>query len=240
MAVTGQQIITNALTTLGIVQQGGAPSASDSADALNELNDFWPAWGVDEGLIYAVQPATVATAGGTASYLTSAFAPVGPFSRVYQGVWINAGGQRFVLEIVPVEKYRAHRDLAAAALAPDEMYVDFLIPAAGGSGSAFLWPVPSVAGVLELEVGATFAVWSLGANYTLPQAYQDAINYTLAYRLIPRFGEIVSAQMAQQIAGLAEKAESRLRQMNAFNRKLPGPTSANPEAQQQKELQPQR
>ena len=51
---TGQQIINDALTTLGILEQGGIPSVSDSVDALAELNTMWEAWGIDEGLIYAL------------------------------------------------------------------------------------------------------------------------------------------------------------------------------------------
>lgn len=53
-APTGQDIINSALTVLGILEQGGIPSNSDSVDALQELNDMWDAWGVDEGMIYAV------------------------------------------------------------------------------------------------------------------------------------------------------------------------------------------
>lgn len=51
--VTGQAIINDALTYLGILEQGGTPSASDSAYGLTTLNAFWNAWGVDEGMIYA-------------------------------------------------------------------------------------------------------------------------------------------------------------------------------------------
>ncbi len=50
---TGQQIIDNALTILGILGQGETPSNSDTTDALGELNSAWDAWGIDEGLIYA-------------------------------------------------------------------------------------------------------------------------------------------------------------------------------------------
>lgn len=53
---TGQVIISNALTSLNILEQGGVPNASDSADALVELNDMWDAAGIDEGLIYAIIP----------------------------------------------------------------------------------------------------------------------------------------------------------------------------------------
>ena len=51
--LTGQAVINQALTYLGILGQGETPSASDSAYVIQTLNSFWNAWGVDEGLIYA-------------------------------------------------------------------------------------------------------------------------------------------------------------------------------------------
>lgn len=233
---SGQTIITNALTTLGIVEQGAAPSASDSADGLVELNDLWAAAGIDEGLIFAVQPATVATAANTAAYLTSIFTPAGPFSHIYSAVWSVASG-RWPLRIVDVMEYRSHRDLATAALVPEQMYADFLVPATSGSGSVFLWPVPSVIGTLEADVGTPFVAWTLAGVYNLPQAYQDFINYALAWRLIPRFGGIVAPQVIEMIGEMAQKSEARLRDSNAFNRKIPLPATENP-VQQQQQAQP--
>ena len=66
--MTGQQIITNALTALGLNQMGGTPSTSDSNTSLNELNDLWQAWGIDEGLIYAVIAERFPLASGKAYY----------------------------------------------------------------------------------------------------------------------------------------------------------------------------
>src|SRR5665213_1437130 len=50
---TGQQISDAALGTLGLLEQGGTPNASDSAFNVAELNRMWSAWAIDEGLIYA-------------------------------------------------------------------------------------------------------------------------------------------------------------------------------------------
>jgi hypothetical protein len=52
---TGQVVINGALSKLGLLDPGtGTPSTSDSTYALAELNNMWAAWGIDEGLIYAV------------------------------------------------------------------------------------------------------------------------------------------------------------------------------------------
>lgn len=69
---TGQSIIDKALITMSILDQGGSASESDSQDALNELNDMWTSWGVDEGLIWTVKNMTYAMSAGKGSYT---FAP---------------------------------------------------------------------------------------------------------------------------------------------------------------------
>ncbi len=217
---SGQTIITNALTALGINDQGGAPNASDSADALAELNVMWGAMGIDEGLIFAVQAATIATTIAGASYLWSIFSTAAPPSKIYTANWLNAAGQRFPLEVIPSERYRAHRDLAAAALAPEELYADFLIPAAAGTGSVFLWPVPSVVGTLDIEVGAIFAAWTLAGVYSLPQGYQDLIEKALAFRLIARFGDLITGDTAKVIQAVGSEAQMRIRKLNAAHRQL--------------------
>jgi hypothetical protein len=73
---------------------------------------------------------------------------------------------------------------------------------------------------LQLIVGTPFAAWTLTGNYNVPQGYLDAIQYALAWRLIPRFGVIFPDALKQELAGLAEKAELRIREMNKANRQL--------------------
>jgi hypothetical protein len=222
---TGQQIINAALTDLGILEQGGIPSTSDSNDALADLNSFWDAWGIDEGLIYAVQTKQYALTQNVGTYAIGLTAG-SPFnvplpSRIYSAFFTTASG-RNEIEIVSQQRYFAHNDLAALAVAPDELYPDFNVLSATGLANLYLWPVPSVAGAsLELETGAPFGLWTLQANYFVPQGFQDAIQECLAFRLLTRFGAAVDQAIALAVVAKAQKAEQRIRTMNAFNRKLP-------------------
>ena len=230
---TGQQIITNALTTLGIVEQGGSPSASDSADALIELNDMWSSWSIDEGLIFAVQAITKALTGAVGSYTIgsgAAFNVASP-SRIY-AAFITTSSGRNEIKVVDREQYYSHNDLSAAAVCPDEVYPNFNIDPTTGYATIYLWPIQSGTPTLELTVGCTFTAWALATSFILPPGYQDAINYALAWRLIPRFGDIVSAGAKEIISGLGSKAEDRIREMNVMNRKLPTQASVNPQFQQ--------
>lgn len=224
VGVTGQAVVNASLTMLGILEQGGTPSASESQDSLNELNSMWNAWGIDEGLIFAESTDQYALTQNVGVY------PIGPSaaapfnvplpSRIYRATYVTPDG-RNQLDVVNADEYFKHNDLLASAVAPDELYPDFNPVAATGTAILRLWPVPNVTScLLELNTGAPFTTWALNTTYFLPQGYQDAVQYALAWRLIPRFGLIVPQQIAQEISMLGEKAELRIREMNKVNRRL--------------------
>ena len=230
---TGQIIINNALTALGILEQGGTPSVSDSNDALTELNAMWQAWGIDEGLIFSTQSQQFPLSANTPSY---AYGPGGtaPFNvafpqKVYHAHFIDSAGVRSQLEIVEPLAYSRHGDLSASAKRPDEVCLDFNVSPTTGSITLFLWPVPSVIGTLELDTAATFTTWALATVYNLPYGYQDAIQYALAWRLLPRYGMAVAQQVAEVIRELGQKSEARIVQMNAANRLKPPPPPVGPQ-----------
>lgn len=218
---TGQTIVNNALTKLAINELGGTPSVSDSTAALSELNNMWGSWGVDEGLIFAEQIVSHALAASTPSYTIGPgglFAVVQGPSRVY-GAFI-AGQPRVMLKVVDAAQYWAHHDLAATAVIPDEVYVDFNIDPTTGLAKVYVWPTTTGSPTLDILVGCPFAVWALAVNYLLPQGYQDAIEWALAFRLVPSFGAIVPQQILQTVMAEGTKAEQRLRQFNRANRQL--------------------
>lgn len=231
---TGQSLINSALTILGILEQGGTLSASESQDSLNELNSMWNAWGIDEGLIFAEASITKALLASTPSYTigpTGSFVAAVP-SRVYRAFIIGSDGNRNEIAVVNADKYYAHNDLSASAVVPDEVYPDFNIDPTSGLPTVYLWPVNTGTPTLQLLVGAPFTTWALNTTYNIPQGYQDAITYALAWRLIPRFGMIVPQNIYQEVSGLAEKAELRIREMNKINRMLqPGAEMLQPPPQ---------
>jgi hypothetical protein len=94
MNLTGQQVINNALTILGLLEQGGTPSVSDSNDSLSDLNSAWDAWSVDEDMIYAVIALRFPWAAAIAFYTIGAGAQFNTQApaRIYQARWITATG----------------------------------------------------------------------------------------------------------------------------------------------------
>ncbi len=227
---TGQAVINGAFGKLGILELGGTPSASDSGVALNELNNQWNGWGIDEGLIYAeiilskaLTAATTPNTIGTGGSINAQSPP-----RVYSA-YINTASGRNELKVVTAAQYNSHNDLAAAAVCPDEVYVDFNVDPTTGLANAYTWPVQTGTPTLNLLVSAPFVAWALAVNTILPPGYQDAIEWALAFRLIPAFSMMIPPQMAQTIAAEGQKSELRLREMNKATRQLqPGMEQLQP------------
>ena len=241
---TGQAIINSALTTLGVLELGGTPSAAESNDCLDALNTMWDAWSIDEGLIYAVRTVnSLALSAATASYTIGSGATWNTArpTRIYKAIVYSGtapGTNRNELELVDATRYFKHNDLSASALTPEELYCDFQ-PNASGYATCYLWPVPSGTTLsVELDMGVAFSSFTLAGNYQLPYGYNDAIVQALAWRLLPRFALVVPDQFAQNIASVGAKAEQRIRAMNATNRQQPIDMMqipvGNPQAQAQK------
>jgi hypothetical protein len=238
MNATGQAIVTQSLTLLGIAEQGGGPNVSDSNVALITLNSWWESMSIDEGLIYAVQRQDFALTAAQGAYSIGPGANV-PFniplpSRIYKA-FIVTGTQQNELDVVSADRYYNHNDLTATSTTPDELYPDFNIDPVIGRGTLFLYPVPSGAPLLRLIFAATFALWSLATVYDLPPGYFELLTWGLAFKSISAFGVVVQQQIAQMVTANGKMAEDKIRAMNAKNRQLQQTAVESPTQQ----LQPQ-
>lgn len=298
---TGQSVITNTLTKLGMCDPGGTPSASDSAYALSELKNFWSAVSIDEGLIYAVLSAQYPLTANVQNYTIGSgatFSAPRP-ARIYKAFVVNSktftattqssvtvlvadttglfvgqgvagagipafatitavttntsitisiaatasasgitltaiGLNRNELNIVESGRYYEHNDLGASASTPEELYPNF-DDDSNGYARLYIWPVPNGSQplYLELETAVNFSAWALAVDYNIPAAYQDYIEWTLAFRCISGFGVAISQQIIQIVTTESAKAEARIRQMNIINRRISPEMAAMPGSQQQ-------
>ena len=304
---TGQLIASNVLTHLGLNSPDGTPGASDSNTVLSLLNVMWQAWGVDEGLIYAVTSGQFPLTAYQQNYTIGAGAiwNVQRPAKIYRALAVNAksftatttatsatiavtdttglyvgqgllgtgiatattiigvttntsitasqaatangtvtlvatGLNRNELRIIESGAYYAHNDLGASAATPEEIYCDYNADANGYS-RVYVWPVVSEVqpSYLELEVGVAFALWTLGANYQIPYAMQDALEWAVAFRALSTFGVAVQPQVAQAVQAEGAKAEARMRQYTSFTRQLPSQAVMAPGTQEAAALQAQ-
>ncbi len=229
MQVTGQSLINAALTELGILAQGEAPSFSDSTYGLNTLNAWWDGAQIDEGLIYSVSTLRYPLTASVGKYAIGIGAPA-PFNatlptRVVTAAMLSAAGGsniRRVLKIVPQEVFFAHSDLGTSGQVSEEIYLDWGTDPATGLGNLYLYPVPvcALATQLELEEGVPFQQFTLAGNFFVPYGYQDAIQKILAWMMLPGFGAAVQQETVQVVIQQAKAAEDRIRKMNAANRQI--------------------
>ena len=207
---------------------------SDSNAALKNLNDFWDAASIDEGLIFAVQQQNFA--------LTAAQNPIpigptatAPFNvpvpqKVYQA-YILTGTQQNDLKIVSAEGYFSHNDLTASSSTPDELYVDYNYSVAAGLIALHLYPVNSGTPTLRLITAATFSAWTLVGAYNIPPGYSDYLAWIVAERSLSTFGAAVAPEIAQNVTLNAKLANDRIRAGNAANRMKPPAAMLEPAQQ---------
>lgn len=226
----GQVIVTNILISLGLCDPGGAPSASDSNDTLNEVNTMLDAWAAEETLVPSVLTGQYVVAANTnpVTIGTGATINIARPSRITKAVFMDSAGTRRPLRIVPADEYFEHGDLTASAVAPDQIYYDNADVA--GVAKIYQWPVFSVASAkLELETWQPIGPLALAVNTPMQQSIQDAIQYGGAWRSITRFG-IDNPAIIQKIEQLAKATEDRLRKQNVGVRGLSPDLLASPQA----------
>jgi hypothetical protein len=151
--------------------------------------------------------------------LTSVARPV-RVDGAYQISTVGAGTNRNELNIIGSKEYFKHNDLSASATSSDEVYLDF--DDASGLMKAYFYPVCSCPTVTfaEFQTWNVIAAWALAKNQTLPNGYEDAIVYGLAYRCIPRYGAVVNQTVAEVVTGIGKQAKDRIRALNVKNRLL--------------------
>jgi hypothetical protein len=219
---TAQTLINNAMTNLGVLEQGGTPNASDSAEGLRLLNYMIGQWHIDERFIWqkqtlSISPLTANT--GTYQIGSSASSPF----NVARPTFIEAAYISFVgpaskvitnkLDQLTPEEWNDLADLSATAEIPQKLYYDRGSP----NGTINLYPIPRcnvVTGIVLLVWAqlATFA--NLATSVDLPDGYPEAITNALAVRMIPMFGVAINQQVAQLTSELAKQAENTIATLN--------------------------
>jgi len=221
-STTSQTIITNALSALGMCEQGGTPSVSDSNDGLVRLNMLLGQWRIQELFVWSVGLAPYSLTANQRSYLIGPLAADFPAARpeyIEQALIGIAGPNpskpvNHPLRIVSQQEYGSHADLNALAAIPEELYNDRASPIS----TLYLYPVPrcATATQLLLYTWAQIADWpDLTTAVDLPDGYAEAISNALSVRLAPAFGAAVAQEVLQTCSALAQQAEQNIKALNA-------------------------
>ncbi len=239
---SAQTIINQALTDLGLLEQGGTPSVSDSNLGLDLLNMQLGQWRIQELLVWSVANNAAAPYALVANQKSYLIGPGAADFSVARPTWIEravvtlAGPnpsnliEHDVRVTSMAAEYEMQPDKKAAGAIPEFIYNDRGDPVS----TLYPYPVPRVATAtgLILYTWAQIADFAtLATTENLPDGYSEPISYALAVRLAPAFGAAVAAEQVQLCSALALQGEQQIKVLNANARNLMMPQTAQGKGQ---------
>lgn len=216
--MTISDIISNALIELGVIAVGQTVPAEHSAFCLNKINRLFDNWNIEGDYAYASKlvdfvltpnhdPHTIGTAGSGADFIVTTVRPplIEQADLVITDVTPNIYRP---LKIVDDAWWMNNPVPTLATQIPYYLFPNYGWP----KGELHLWPVPTFAYTIRLNIWTPLASVALTDTFTLPPGYEDAVTLSLAESLVTAFP---NAPGAAAIAVLAQQARTRVKSMNS-------------------------
>ena len=194
---TARQIVTRALSELGVLGSGDTLDAGDAQKGLDALNDLAGSWNTSPLYAYATADSTASVSPGQ-SFVTVGVGQqisVAGLSRIEQGAFYRVGNIDYPVRVIRQSEYASiwNKDIATGW--PSYAYYD-------RAGKIHLWPVPGAGGELHLPIrGRLSSFTTLDTNYTLPDGYDRALSLSLAEELADQFQRPVSMNLIRRALG---------------------------------------
>lgn len=204
--MTALELVTGALTDLGVVAAAETISPEDSDAALTCLNDMGDALGLERLSLYKTVRTTKTLAAGTASYTIGS----GGSINVVKPTWIDRA--RLVIDtsastptevrigILEPDEYAAWPQKTQQASRPIAIFYDHGHDSSG-FGQIYPLPIPDVATtqlVLYTPGGEVSTFADLVTDYALPRGFKRALRKNLALEIAPMFDAEPSALLVKQ------------------------------------------
>lgn len=206
---TAIELITRAMRVGRIIGKDQTPTADEANDAFTMLNWMLDQWWTQSLAVYRIARASYAWPSGIVS---RTIGPTGDFVadrpvRLAPGCSMTQLTVTYPLIILPnVQDYDLIPYKTDSGL-PQRIFYDRTYP----NGTLYLWPVPVPGYTLNLNsLQRIESVATLTDTLDLPPAYEMAIVYQLAMRLIPEYG----IQPAPDTAAQARDALAVIKRAN--------------------------
>lgn len=204
----GIDIVQQAMVEMGAIDPNETPTGPEANTVLTKLNRLLDAWNADGKYIYAYQFLVAPLLTNTQP---QTIGPTGNWMGVNQrpekilnaNVLLNYPGNTSIRQKVNIRDadWWANKSAyAVVATFPTDLYYE----PDWNNGSLYLWPIPTVAYPLEIEVYTVLQQLQLTSVFCMPPGYMDAVVYSLAVSICPSFGKEVSPTLAR-LALLAER-----------------------------------
>jgi hypothetical protein len=214
--LTQQDLITAALTEIGVNSVGEVLSADDLRQGSTVLTGMLDSWNAERLYPFATQRVVLVPAVLKQTYTLGSGGDLNvprPAKITRYGV-INLSNPIQPLEL-PLDslteaQWRSIPVKNIASALPQRVWDDQQFPLRNLN----FWPIPNVQVNFVVYQWAALSTWpDYVTDVTFPPGYQEAIRYSLAIRLAPSFG--AAAMVTQTLMGLAAAAVNRVKAMNA-------------------------
>lgn len=207
---TPRDIITDALSDIGIIAIGETPSADDASAALRALNRMISAWQNESLLIYNKQNSIFPFVAGQQSYTlgTGGDFNIPRTVEIERAYARDTQGNDYPIQIVNADDWSSICAKYISTSIPGYMYDDGNFPLK----SLYFWPKPSDASwsVSLWYWGAIQEFATLDDTIQLPPGYEKMLEYNLAVELAPKYG----AQVSDVIANQAMTSKAQVKRIN--------------------------
>ena len=201
---TGLSIIKRAMQKVGILVKSELPSADETADALESLNDLLASFSNEASMIIGRVTESFTLSSGTASYTIGVGQTLNttrPMNIVQANV--KQGEISYNVAIVDDETYQRIQYKTSQG-------IPYLVNYTNGfpTGSLNFYPVPSSAYTLVLTSEKELSALTLSGTVSLPPGWTRMLIYNLAVELASEYGQPADA-LIMKIAADSKAAISR-------------------------------
>src|SRR3990167_9410344 len=202
--MTGADFLTAAMAELNLYSAGDVPSGDDIALALLLANEVLDAWNGDEHALYTAQFSSFTltpslqphTIGLTANSPTFAVTTNRPSRILGANLVLNTSTPNTNVPLLIRDRnwWLNVRVPTLTSGIPTDLYYEPDWP----NGSIYLWPVPTTAYGIQLEIDTLVPAITLVGTLTLPPGYQQAFRLTVAESLVAPFGVPMPATLPRR------------------------------------------
>jgi hypothetical protein len=212
--MTGLDLLTRAMRTLGKLESGEVPSSDEAADGLVSLNDLLDSWAAERLMVFSISIAEFTLVPGQQVYT---YGTGGNFNaarpvRIDRASIVSLTNPAQPLEIeIPYltdQEWQLEYPVKnIPTTLPTAVYDDQNFPLRNLS----FWPIPTAVVKTRLYVWTTLNTFpDLTTDITFPQAYPRALRYNLAGELSSEYG----VPMPAEAAAIAVQSKSIVRLLN--------------------------
>lgn len=217
---TAADIIKKALQKIGVLAEGETPTANQTSDGLDSLNDMLDSWSGRSLLTTALVNENFPLVANTSFYTIGAnktFNTLKPINIV-NAYTRDSSNNDLPVSIIPRNIYNSFTDKSSGSTGrPDSLFYDpGITQQANQGGTVYLHPSPNSNYTLFIDSEQVFSQFANStANITFPPAYKRALIYNLAIELTSDYGSTISPEVDK----IAFDSIKIIENMNSRNRK---------------------